>query len=228
MRGELKSNTVVLETEAKADPRRRPDSSNERDHELRAALYGMEALARGLCEHRDQLPSGQVDELLKSLVAEIRRVRALVAGRVGRPRTFDLAEAIGPVVSCARAAGLDVRCVVPPGIDVMGRRNCTAQVVLALLDNARKHAPGSAVTLRIGELDGVVVLYVEDRGPGVPAALRERVFERGARGEESAGSGLGLCVAKRLMAEQGGTIACRSRRGGGASFVLGFPGPAPR
>ncbi len=74
----------------------------------------MEALARGLCDYRDQLPSGQVDELLQGLVAEIRRVRALVAGRVGRPRTFDLADAIRPVISCARASGLDVRCVVPP------------------------------------------------------------------------------------------------------------------
>jgi two-component system, OmpR family, sensor histidine kinase MtrB len=224
MRGELKSNTLVR----KAAETGRPDGWNERDHELRAALYGMEALARGLCEHRDQLPSGQVDELLKSLVAEIRRVRALVAGRVGRPRTFDLAEAIGPVVSCARASGLDVRCAVPAGIEVMGRRNCTAQVVLALLDNARKHAPGSAVTLKIGELDGAVALFVDDRGPGIPAALRERVFERGARGDDTSGSGLGLCVAKRLMAEQSGTVECRSRRGGGASFVLRFSVPADR
>jgi two-component system OmpR family sensor kinase len=227
MRGELKSNTLVLDAAATAAPRSRPDGGNERDHELRAALYGMEALARGLCDHRDQLPSGQVDELLKGLVAEIRRVRALVAGRVGRPRTFDLADAIGPVISCARASGLEVRSVIPPGTDVMGRRNCTAQVVLALLDNARKHAPGSTVTLRVGELDGAVALYVEDRGPGIPAALREQVFERGARGDGSAGSGLGLCVAKRLMAEQGGTIECRSRRGGGASFVLRFPDPTP-
>jgi signal transduction histidine kinase len=224
MRGELKSNTLDRE----AAETGRPDGWTERDHELRAALYGMEALARGLCEHRDQLPSGQVDELLKSLVAEIRRVRALVAGRVGRPRTFDLAEAIGPVISCARASGLDVRCVVPAGTEVMGRRNCTAQVVLALLDNARKHAPGSVVTLKIGKLDGAVVLFVEDRGPGIAAELRERVFERGARGDGTAGSGLGLCVAKRLMAEQGGTIECRSRRGGGASFVLRFPEPMPR
>ena len=217
MSAELKSNTLVLDT-----------APRERDHELRAALYGMEALARGLCEHRDQLPSAQVDELLKGLVAEIRRVRALVAGRVGRPRTFDLADAIGPVVSCARASGLDVRCLVPPGVDVMGRRNCTAQVVLTLLDNARKHAPGSAVTLRVAEVDGAVALFVEDRGPGIPAAQRERIFERGVRGDDSAGCGLGLCVAKRLMAEQGGTIECRSRRGGGASFVLRFPTQAPR
>jgi signal transduction histidine kinase len=48
------------------------------------------------------------------------------------------------------------------------------------------------------------------------------------RGDDSTGSGLGLCVARRLMAEQGGTIEVHSRPGGGASFVLSFPCPSPR
>jgi signal transduction histidine kinase len=224
MSAELTS-TSRLET---APAGSRQPALNERDHELRAALYGMEALARGLCENREHLPSGQVDDLLLSLVAEIRRVRGLVAGWVGKPRTIDLAAAIGPVVSCSRAAGLDVRCTVPSGVEVMGRRNCTAQVVLALLDNARKHAPGSPVVVRLVDVDGSPALCVEDRGPGIPAALREQVFERGARGEDSTGSGLGLCVAKRLMDEQGGTIELHSRRGGGTSFVLRFPEPSSR
>jgi signal transduction histidine kinase len=192
---------------------------------LRAALYGMEALARGLCNHREQLPSSQVDELLKSLTAEIRRVRALVACRVGRPRTFDLAEAIRPVISCAEAAGLDVHSSIPAGTDVIGRRNCTAQVVVALLDNARQHAHGSTVTLRAVQGEGEVLLRVEDRGPGIPAPLRAQVFERGVRGADSGGSGLGLCVAQRLMAEQGGTIEVRARRGGGTVFILRFQSP---
>jgi signal transduction histidine kinase len=221
----------VLDAEG-VEPRRHADAgrerATERDHELRAALYGMEALARGLCEHREHLASAQVDELMMGLVAEIRRVRALVAGRVGTPRTFDLRAAILPVISCAQASGADVRCSVPSGIDVAGRRNCTAQVLLALLDNARKHAPSSAVEVRVVELGDSVALYVEDRGPGIPEPLRERLFERGVRGDDSTGSGLGLCVARRLMAEQGGTIEVHSRPGGGASFVLSFPCPSPR
>jgi signal transduction histidine kinase len=232
MGGELDSNSLVLDAPTGARGRgadgrpSRSDRRNERDHELRAALYGMEALARGLCNQGEQLPTAQVDELLKSLTAEIRRVRALVAGRVGRPRTFNLAEAIGPVVSCAKASGLDVRSLVPAGADVIGRRNCTAQVLVALLDNARQHAPGSTVTLRAVEGEGEVLLCVEDRGPGIPAPLRARLFERGVRGADSGGSGLGLCVAQRLMAEQGGTIEVRPRRGGGSSFVLRFQSPS--
>lgn len=227
----MQSKSVLATDEEVADRRRPeavPERITERDHELRAALYGMEAVARGLCDHRDQLASAQVDELMKGLVAEIRRVRALVAGRVGRPRTFDLRTAIGPVITSAQASGVDVRSSVRAGVDVVGRRNCTAQVVLALLENARKHAPASPVELRAVERDGAVVLCVEDRGPGIPEPLRGRVFERGTRGDDSTGSGLGLCVARRLMAEQGGTIEVRSRRGGGTSFELRFQRPSPR
>jgi two-component system sensor histidine kinase MtrB len=225
------SKSVLGIDEDVADRRRSgtdPERITERDHELRAALYGMEAVARGLCEHRDQLVSAQVDELMKGLVAEIRRVRALVAGRVGRPRTFDLKAAIGPVIASAQASGVDVRSSVPAGVDVVGRRNCTAQVVLALLENSRKHAPGSPVALRVVERGDVLALCVEDRGPGIPQPLRGRVFDRGTRGEDSTGSGLGLCVARRLMAEQSGTIEVRPRPGGGTSFELRFQRPAPR
>ncbi len=217
----------VLDAEG-VEPRRNADAGRERDHELRAALYGMEALARGLCEHREHLASAQVDELMMGLVAEIRRVRGLVAGRVGTPRTFDIRAAILPVISCAQASGADVHCSVPSGVDVVGRRNCTAQVVVALLDNARKHAASSPVEIRVVDAADAVSLYIEDRGPGIPESLRDRLFERGVRGDDSTGSGLGLCVAHRLMAEQGGTIEVHSRPGGGSSFVLRFPRPTPR
>jgi signal transduction histidine kinase len=217
-------NAVVLEAAADACGFVSPglDGLAERDHELRAALFGIEASAVGLSEHRDRLTSGQVDELMVGLVAEIRRVRALFDGRTGTPGTFDVGDAIAPVIACARASGLVVRSSVPGGIEVEGRRESTAQVVLALLDNARKHAPSSPVEIRVAVLGDAVALYVEDRGSGIAGPLRTRVFERGACGDDSVGSGLGLYVARRLMAQQGGTIDVGSRRGGGASFVLRF------
>ena len=110
----------------------------------------------------------------------------------------------------------------PHGIEVVGRRDTTAQVVLGLLHNARKHAPGSPVDVRASVSGDAVTLYVEDRGTGIPGPSPERVFERGVRGSDSDGSGLGLFIARRLMTEQGGSISVRSRPGGGASFVLRF------
>ena len=139
-----------------------------------------------------------------------------------RPRPFDLRMAIDPVISCARASGLSVLVSVPCGIAVVGRHDTTAQVVLGLLDNARRHAPGSPVVVRATVSRGAATLFVEDRGPGVPDAAPERIFERGVRGDQSVGSGLGLFIARRLMTEQGGSISVRRRTGGGASFVLRF------
>ena len=194
----------------------------ERDHDLRAALFGIEASAEGLSRHRERLTPLQFDQLAAGLAAEVHRLRSLVDGYGTARGTFDLIDAIDPVVASGRARGLDVRVAVPHGIEVIGRRDATAQVVLGLLDNARKHAPGSPVGMRASVSCGEATLYVEDRGTGIPGPSPERVFERGVRGRESVGSGLGLFIARRLMAEQGGSISARSRRGGGASFVLRF------
>jgi signal transduction histidine kinase len=194
----------------------------ERDHELRAALFGIEASASGLSQHRDQLTSTQVDELVDGLVAEIRRVRILFDGSAVTPSSFDLGDAIRRVVAGAKASGLDVTFFLPPGVEVEGSRQGAAQVLVALLDNVRRHAESSPVDVRVAVLDDVVDVFVEDRGPGIPAPLRRRLFERGVCGGETDGTGLGLHIAHRLMIDQGGSISVRPRRGGGTTFVLRF------
>jgi signal transduction histidine kinase len=196
----------------------------ERDHEVRAALFAIEVAAAGLSRHRDHMTSRQVDELMDGLVAETGRVRALLygAGAGASPTTFDLGDAIAPVLVCARASGLDVRSSVPGGIRVHGISHSTAQVLVALLDNVRQHAASSPVQLCVELYDDVVALSVVDRGPGIDPALCDRLFERGVRGGESAGSGLGLNIARRLMQEQQGTIDVRTGPGAGAEFVLEF------
>ena len=209
-----------------ADRRGTSGVQEERAHELRAALFGIEASAEGLSRHRQLLSAEQADELMRWLADEVRRVRMLLEGRTTAPSTFDLGQAIGPVIGCARASGLDVRCSVPRGVTVVGDRHRSAQVVLALLENARTHAPASPVDVRASELCGKVALYVEDRGTGVSSQLRPRLFERGVCGVDGVGSGLGLYVAQRIMEEQGGAIAVRSRPGGGATFVLHFARPS--
>jgi two-component system, OmpR family, sensor kinase len=199
-----------------------PAGLAERDHELRAALFGIEASASGLSQHRDQLTSTQVDELVNGLVAEIRRVRILFDGPAVTTSTFDLGDAIRRVVACARASGLDVTFFLPPGVAVEGDRQSAAQVLVALLDNVRRHTESSPVDVRVAVLDDVVDVFVEDRGPGIPAPLRRRVFERGVCGEETGGTGLGLHIAHRLMIDQGGSMSVRPRRGGGTTFGLRF------
>ena len=77
------------------------------------------------------------------------------------------------------------------------------------------------------------VLEVSDRGPGVPADLREHVFERFARGggdaAPSGGSGLGLAIVRAVTSSHGGHVELLDAQGGGARFVVTLPAqPVPR
>jgi signal transduction histidine kinase len=195
----------------------------ERDHELRASLFGIEAVAVALNEQRDRLSSADVDQLAMAIVSEARRLRLLVAPRPGLRAGFDLGEAIRPAIVMTRSLGVEVRDAVPTGMWVQGCRDDAVQVVVALLDNARVHAAPSAVDVRASCREGRTTLYVEDRGPGIAGIGAEAMFDRGRRGAQSSGSGLGLFIARRLMLDQDGSLTVGPRGGGGASFALTLP-----
>lgn len=199
------------------------DELLERDHELRSSLLGIEAVAVALSEQRDRLPSGDVDQLTLAIVFEARRLQLMLAPAAKQRIVFDVAEAIRPAILMARSLGVVVRDAVPAGMWVQGCCDDLAQVVLALLDNARVHAAGSPVDVRAISSGWTTTLYVEDRGPGMTRIDSRRMFERGRRGGQSSGSGLGLFIARRLMVEQAGSLAVASRPGGGASFALSLP-----
>jgi two-component system OmpR family sensor kinase len=73
------------------------------------------------------------------------------------------------------------------------------------------------------------VIRVLDRGPGVPAAQRERIFEPFYRlpgaSEREGGVGLGLSLVKSISERHGGSVRCEDRPGGGAAFIVEFPMP---
>jgi two-component system, OmpR family, sensor kinase len=105
------------------------------------------------------------------------------------------------------------------------------RVVRNLLENARRHAAGEvSLSLQPGNLR--VVIRVCDRGPGVPGALRDRIFEPFYRlpgaSERDGGVGLGLALVKSIATRHGGSVRCEDRPGGGACFVVELPAaPAP-
>ncbi len=100
-----------------------------------------------------------------------------------------------------------------------------------LLDNARRHGGGGAVEVTVRNADtGLVAVDVCDRGPGVPAAQRERIFEPfyrlpGAR-ERDGGVGLGLALVRKIAEQHGGNVACLPREGGGSCFRVTLPAVA--
>ncbi|MBA3858394.1 MAG: hypothetical protein C0507_15925 [Cyanobacteria bacterium PR.3.49] len=103
------------------------------------------------------------------------------------------------------------------------------QVFTNVLSNAVKFSPeGGEVSLSVEKLDRFAEVKIADRGPGVPAEKKEKIFERFQqvgedRLKEKGGSGLGLAIARALMAEHKGSITVEDNPGGGSVFVLRFP-----
>jgi two-component system sensor histidine kinase/response regulator len=103
------------------------------------------------------------------------------------------------------------------------------QVVENLISNAMKYAPGSVVELHVRTASpGFRQLYIEDRGPGIPPSRQRELFKPFTRLSENdpsdgLSSGLGLALAKQILAGSGGQLWYEDREGGGARFVVELP-----
>jgi len=114
-------------------------------------------------------------------------------------------------------------------VRVHGDEHQLEQVLRNLLDNAARHGESVIAVTVVRGPDGAIV-RVEDDGPGIPPAERERVFERFVRLEErrsrhSGGAGLGLAIARELALAHGGELAVGDSPLGGARFELRLPLP---
>jgi K+-sensing histidine kinase KdpD len=97
-----------------------------------------------------------------------------------------------------------------------------------LLDNAVLHGGGQPVLVRSRLVGPRIVVRVVDRGPGIPVAERERIFEpfyRAGNAKTGSGSGLGLAIARGFVEANDGEIEVESLEGQGSSFVVSFPAP---
>jgi len=217
-------------------------------HDLRTPLTSIkgyaEAMADGVIESSpDRARAAAV------IVSEARRLERLVADLLDLARLdarefsldfhrIDARDVVTATVEGFAPAAQDwgVALDVAPGdaVDVDADPERLAQIVANLVENALKYAT-SAVAVELGRQDGQVELHVDDDGPGVPAADRERVFERlyTARGTPSrkVGTGIGLAVVHELAAAMGGTARCEPLDSGGTRFVVRLPvrvAPPPR
>ncbi len=108
------------------------------------------------------------------------------------------------------------------------------ELVNVLIENACKYsAPGSPVILRLVRVGEVIQMQVEDRGCGIAAEDRARVFEPFFRSAEArrrgiAGVGLGLAIAERLAGAFGGSLSVSSEPGQGSRFTLSLPAVPPK
>lgn len=196
-------------------------------HELRSPLtrirMGLELMGDNTSLSAKNEISRNINEL-DQLIDEI-----LLASRLDAKEadlgTIEPVDLVGLAAEeCARTqATLDVEVssVLVPGVTKLLRR-----VVRNLLENARRYGAGE-VTLQIRTAEGFATLEVCDRGPGVPDALQQRIFEPFYRlpgaSEREGGVGLGLALVKSITLRHGGTVNCRNRPEGGASFTVRLP-----
>jgi two-component system OmpR family sensor kinase len=211
-------------------------------HELRTPL----ATIRGHAElaRRD---ASRVERALYRIESESARMGHLVddllllarldAGRPLAHEPVDLTRMAIDTTSDAHAAAPGHRWSLDlpeEPVTVYGDEFRLQQVVANLLGNARAHTPGGTeVTVRLRPADpaGMVTLDVLDDGPGIPAGLREDVFERFARGDGSrsrkaGGTGLGLAIVSAVVQAHGGTVGLTSEPGN-TRFRIRLPQGAP-
>ncbi|HEV7805783.1 MAG TPA: ATP-binding protein [Solirubrobacteraceae bacterium] len=201
-------------------------------HDLRTPLTAIHAAGHALSD--DDVRPGEREELAAGIVAESARLAALVE------KLLDLSRLQGgstparagecspeePLLVAIEHVGGDVRLAIDDPLPAVHADPAQLERAFAnLVENAVRHADGHPVQVRARAVGARVITRIIDRGPGIPAAEQQRIFEpfyRGA-GENHGGAGLGLAIAKGLIEANGGTIGVESLAGQGTTFVVTLP-----
>ncbi len=196
-------------------------------HELRSPLARLKmAVAmvdEAAPEQRIKL-LGEIDTNIRELDALVEEI--LLAGRLDAAVGVDQFEPVSLLALAAEEAariGADAQ---GADLQVKGDERLLRRALRNLLENARRYG-GDDVHVEVRAHDAQAVLRVCDRGPGVPEAYRERVFEAFFRlpghAEREGGVGLGLALVRQIAHRHGGSVRCEPREGGGSCFVLSLP-----
>ena len=190
-------------------------------HELRSPLARMrmaiELLAGGARPDLRERVEKDIAEL-DDLIGEI-----LLASRLDAQVPLDRPEQIDLLALLAEEAARTGAAASGEPLRVRGDPRMLRRLVRNLLENARRHAAGSAVEASVRQgSNGLARLRVEDRGPGVSEADRERIFEPWYRpaGLSEGGAGLGLALVRQIARHHGGEARYLPREGGGSCFEV--------
>jgi two-component system OmpR family sensor kinase/two-component system sensor histidine kinase QseC len=208
-------------------------------HELRSPLTALKLQVQLLQRAGDEATRAEATATLAAGIDRaarlVEQLLALARSEPGAPpaalQSLDLSElvreAVADTVPYARARGTELELFADTPAAITGDRAALTALVRNLADNAVRYSPaGSRVELRVALENGQPTLQVEDAGPGIPSAERERVFDRFYRrgsGNDEAGSGLGLAIVRSVAAQHGARIALGDSKLGGLQVRVQFP-----
>jgi len=228
------------------DARQKTSFVSNVSHELKTPLTTIRMYAEMLGEGR--IEDGEKrQKYLATIVRESQRLTRLVNNVLDFSRleqgrkefskeTIDLVELLhqlldGQLVRIEEAGLHLTRKLATQPVRVETDRDAIEQIILNLVDNAIKYAAGGKqLEVELVRTEQLVTVRIADKGPGIPAAHRQQVFNKFHRVDASLtsrqqGSGLGLSIARQLAEGLGGTLTFCSVAAGGACFELNLPAP---
>jgi two-component system sensor histidine kinase MprB len=205
-------------------------------HEMRTPLTSLRANV-AMLERAGDLPADDRAEILGAIHAELIELSDLFDEMIDLAtdqrdadislQQVDLAWLVGDVAArWERRSGRSIEIDVSPSV-VNGDPAALERAVSNLVSNADKFSPAAA-PITVVSRDGMV--SVRDRGPGIPAADRDRVFDRFFRSDATRsmpGSGLGLSIVAQIVERHGGQVWARDAVGGGADVGFQLQAVAP-
>lgn len=209
-------------------------------HELRSPLTALTLQLHALRGAEGPARERAVADLEAGIQRAVRLVEQLLQlarsepGAPGEaPQVLDLhtiaqAELVA-LAPLAAQRGTELELLSDEPLPLKGQPAALASLVRNLVDNALRHGPpGSRVQVWTGVVDGAPVLRVDDAGPGLPPAERQRVFDRFYRraGEGVSGSGLGLAIVDAVAQRHGANVTLLDAPLGGLRVEVVFPAPA--
>jgi len=244
--------TYTAAYQAQAESARRAEQANRMkddflatlSHELRTPLNAIVGWAHILATHpSDPATTERAAATIhrnalaqNQLVSDLLDVSRIITGKLAlKTRPVDLASVVGDAIETVSPAAenrhIRLHVMVDPDASPLkGDPDRLQQVVWNLVSNAVKFAPkGGQVQVRVARVGSHVEIGVADDGPGIPADLLPRVFERFWQADSSAsrahgGLGLGLAIVRHLVELHGGTVSAANRaEGSGAVFTVRLP-----
>jgi two-component system sensor histidine kinase KdpD len=208
-------------------------------HDLRTPLAAITGAASSLLDRSLAFDERTREELISSIYDESERLGRLVANLLHMTRLESGAvrikkewqpveEVVGSALNHLERllSGRKVSVQLPDGMPMAPMDPILIeQVLVNLVENAVRYTPaGSEIEIRAFGDGRQLTVEVADRGPGIPDAEKDRVFEKFHRlGDPKRGVGLGLAICRSIIEAHGGTIRVEDRAGGGAAFRFTLP-----